>query len=68
MTKTIGRTRGNAFVPIERSQKINMYYDYAVAITVFTSILKFCRFEKTKGIEILFEFHTLECSSQRGFN
>ena len=46
MTKTIGRTRGNAFVPIERSQKINMYYDYAVAITVFTSILKFCRFEK----------------------
>ena len=44
MTKTIGRTRGNAFVPIERSQKINMYYDYAVSITVFTSILKFCRF------------------------
>ena len=43
MTKMIARTKGNEFVPIERSQKINMYYDYAVSITVFTSILKFCR-------------------------
>lgn len=51
MTKTIGRTGGNAFVPIERSQKINMYYDYAVSITVFTSILKFCRFGRSKKIE-----------------
>ena len=51
MTKTIGRTGGNAFVPIERSQKINMYYDYAVSITVFTSILKFCRFRRSKRIE-----------------
>ena len=66
MTKTIGRTRGNAFVPIERSQKINMYYDYAVAITVFTSILKFCRFEKTEGIEILFLSSTLWSAAVRG--
>ena len=43
MVKEIGRTKGNEFVPIGSSQQINGYYDYAVSITVFTSILKFCR-------------------------
>ena len=43
LTKTIGRTRGNEFVPIEKTMQINTYYDYTVSILVFTSCLKFCR-------------------------
>ena len=43
LTKQIGKTAGNAFVPIEKVMQINSYYDYSVSITVFTSMLKFCR-------------------------
>ena len=43
LTKKISKTRGNEFIPIERIQQINQYYDYSVSITVFTSILKLCK-------------------------
>ena len=29
--------------PFNRVQMINQYYDYSVSVTVFTSILKFCK-------------------------
>merc|ERR1719412_2720398 len=43
MTKKIGATRGNEYIPIENSQMVNKYYDYTVSVTVFTSMLKLCR-------------------------
>ena len=43
MTKKIGASRGNEFIPIERAQIINKYYDYTISMNVFTSMLKLCR-------------------------
>ena len=41
MYKDIGR---RAYIyPFNRVQMINQYYDYSVSVTVFTSILKFCK-------------------------
>jgi hypothetical protein len=54
MTKKISKTGGNAFVPIEKTMQINSYFDYTVSITVFTSMLKFCR---------LLRFYLVYCMS-----
>ena len=43
LTKKIGETRGNEFIPIENAQHINYFYEYTVSFTVFTSMLKLCR-------------------------
>ena len=63
MTKKIGETRGNEYIPIETSQMVNKFYDYTVSLTVFTSMLKLCRLLRSEiglfllsHIIILFQF------------
>ena len=43
LTQRISKTRGNEYLSIEEAQTVNHWYEYTVAITVFTSLLKLCR-------------------------
>jgi hypothetical protein len=42
-TQAIAQTGGNEFISIAQTQRISQIYDYCVAFTVFTSMLKLCR-------------------------
>jgi len=43
MTDRFNETKGNEYIRLTYVNLLNEYYTYAVAITVFTSTLKFCR-------------------------
>jgi hypothetical protein len=42
-TNAIAQTMGNEYISIVQTQQISQIYDYCVAFTVFTSMLKLCR-------------------------